>query len=62
MYLPLKSGVAFHMVTGPSDANCPNEISKNTTGIPTMTNMMVNGMRNAPEMHTENETYLKYTW
>jgi hypothetical protein len=35
-------------VTGPCEANCPNDNSKKNRGMPAMTNMTAYGMRKVP--------------
>lgn len=38
--LPMKNGLTFHTVTGPSEANCPKDSSKKNKGIPAINNMI----------------------
>ena len=45
------------METTPELANCPNDNSRYTRGIPVMNNMMMKGMRNAPESRNRKKNF-----
>ena len=47
-HTPLKSGQILQMVMGPTDANWPNAISRNSMGKPAATKHTRYGMRKAP--------------
>ena len=46
---PLKMGDIFHIVMGPTEANCPKAISKNSMGKPAAIRATRYGNRKAPE-------------
>lgn len=48
--IPLNSGTALHTVIGPRLAYCPKASSINNSGIPHVTNIIMYGMKNAPEI------------
>jgi len=47
--LPWKIGAYFQQVRGPELVNWPIDSSRKKIGIPTNTNMITYGMKNAPE-------------
>ena len=47
----------FHAPIPPSFIHCPNETSRRANGIPTTTELIKNGMRNAPENKAENQRH-----
>lgn len=55
---PLKSGLNFHTAIGPQLENWPRATSRKKIGSPAKTNMMMYGIRKAPETKTNMNYFL----